>query len=214
MEQLEIEQTENKAQTAAAEKCDGEGRQEFSFKKFRDVESLQKAYSFLESEFTRRSQKLRELEGEKLELLKRLETKENSSAYEKAEPSGEQTLEEFLQKFPSARQNFEELVKLAAEGQDEESRNDFVGAYIRLLENRLSVLSENLGDENFLIGQIEKTAIKDRIIREYLSSIKNSGTSVRLLTGGGEIALSPPQKPKNFEEAAMLAESLLQKKLF
>lgn len=56
------------AHTACAEKVNGEWILPTSLQKFKDVESLCKAYNSLESEFTKRCQRIKELEG-KLEKL-------------------------------------------------------------------------------------------------------------------------------------------------
>ena len=58
------EQTEVAAQVAEAKNNEGAAATEISLGKFKDVKSLLKAYGNLESEFTRRSKRLRELEGE------------------------------------------------------------------------------------------------------------------------------------------------------
>ena len=63
MEQLINEQTEAQSQTAEAEKVLGEENGEVSLGKFKDVKALQDAYSSLEAEFTKRCQKIKELEG-------------------------------------------------------------------------------------------------------------------------------------------------------
>lgn len=58
------EQTEVAAHVAEAKNNEGAAATEISLGKFKDVKSLLKAYGNLESEFTRRSKRLRELEGE------------------------------------------------------------------------------------------------------------------------------------------------------
>lgn len=59
--------------TAGAEGDLGDGNKTMSNGKFKDTESLQKAYNSLEAEFTKRCQKLKQLEGE-LEQLKSAKT--------------------------------------------------------------------------------------------------------------------------------------------
>lgn len=67
MENILNEQAEfNNAQATEVEKGDGARENEVSLGKFKDVNALLKAYSSLEAEFTKRSQRLKELE----ELLK------------------------------------------------------------------------------------------------------------------------------------------------
>ncbi len=62
----EIEQTEtlNTQAVDTEEKQEGVGKEQVSYGKFKDLDSLLKAYESLEAEFTRRSQRLKELEGE------------------------------------------------------------------------------------------------------------------------------------------------------
>lgn len=62
MEELKNEQTEVCTQTAEAEETNGAGQTEVSLGKFKDAEALLNAYNSLESEFTKRCQKLKELE--------------------------------------------------------------------------------------------------------------------------------------------------------
>ena len=64
------EQTEPKTQTAEAEKEEGVERGEVSLGKFKDVEALLSAYNSLQSEFTKRCQRIKELESEKIAVEK------------------------------------------------------------------------------------------------------------------------------------------------
>ncbi len=63
MEQLKNEQTEVNSQPAEAEERLGEEKTEVSLGKFNDVQSLLSAYNSLEAEFTKRCQKIKELES-------------------------------------------------------------------------------------------------------------------------------------------------------
>lgn len=63
MKQRDIEQAVSTTQTAEAEKITGVADDAVSLGKFKDVKSLLTAYENLESEFTRRSRRLKELEG-------------------------------------------------------------------------------------------------------------------------------------------------------
>lgn len=64
MEQLKNEQTEQQAHTAAAEQVTGEDGGEVSLGKFKNTAALLSAYNSLQSEFTKRCQRIKELEGE------------------------------------------------------------------------------------------------------------------------------------------------------
>lgn len=63
MEKLENEQTNLNSQPAVAEEKNGEQGGEVSLGKFKDVNALLSAYSSLQSEFTKRCQRIKELEG-------------------------------------------------------------------------------------------------------------------------------------------------------
>lgn len=66
MEAERNEQIANEPQAAEAEKREkGGGTGEISFGKFKDAQSLLNAYNSLEAEFTKRCQRLKELEGER-----------------------------------------------------------------------------------------------------------------------------------------------------
>lgn len=64
MEELKNEQTEQQAHTAAAEENKGEESGNVSLGKFKDVNALLSAYNSLQSEFTKRCQRVKELEAE------------------------------------------------------------------------------------------------------------------------------------------------------
>lgn len=96
MERTEIKQTENEqteiaAHTAEADLNNGAAATEVSLGKFKDVNSLLKAYENLESEFTRRSRRLRELEGEMLKQKEEITRRGASSASDKHFEGGNPT---------------------------------------------------------------------------------------------------------------------------
>lgn len=64
MEELNVEQTaELSAQPAEAEKENGAQNQPVSYGKFKDADALFKAYNALHSEFTKRCQRIKQLES-------------------------------------------------------------------------------------------------------------------------------------------------------
>lgn len=204
MEQLQKdEQTELRTHTAEADMDTGGAFNSVSLEKFKDVQSLLKAYNSLEAEFTKRSQRLRKLEGENEALARQLETKQEcSSVYgDSSFADGKSGLENFIEKYPEAEQYREEL-SLLAEGKH--GGDVLERGYIELLSSKLKKQAEQLESREYLISQIENSEIKDEIIRDFLSGILSS-TPKRLLSGG-EIALTPPIRPKSLQEAKILAE--------
>ena len=64
MEQLKNEQTTvSETQPATAEEIDGVTKEQVSLGKFKDVNALIHAYNSLQAEFTKRCQRIKELEG-------------------------------------------------------------------------------------------------------------------------------------------------------
>ncbi len=196
------EQTELHTHTAEADNNLGGVTDSVSLEKFKDVQSLLKAYNSLEAEFTKRSQRLRKLEGENEQLLKQLETKQDSStALGDSVVESKAMISDFLEKYPDAELYLEELSRIVdgKQGSDVLER-----CYIDLLSSKLKKQAEQLESKEYLISQIENSEIKDEIIKDFLSGILTS-TPKRLL-GEGEIPLTPPIRPKSLQEAKILAE--------
>ena len=188
--------------------------------KFRSVDALLRAYEALESEFTRRSQRLKELEREA----------DNSSALEKGgrgEKNGAEKLrknaaqkraeakdfDSFVSELETVRAQTEKTPEPEAEqpaipmknglGQDvTESGND-----IEQTNAKPSVAGgrgeELLSDDALyeLVQKDEKVRLK--IIGEYLTSIGKSGAP--LMKGGTGTLVAPPLKPKTIDEAGNMA---------
>jgi len=92
------EQTELDTHTAGAEENEGGLNSEVSLGKFKDVNALLSAYNSLQSEFTKRCQKLKELEG-KLSAVENVSptTTEDLGAQDKKDTiQKEEILKEYL----------------------------------------------------------------------------------------------------------------------
>ena len=102
MEKLENEQTNLNSQPAVAEEKNGEQGGEVSLGKFKDVNALLSAYSSLQSEFTKRCQRIKELEGALKPDDKDKVPAENLTAVQNAkqeltEQEKQEVLKEYLQ---------------------------------------------------------------------------------------------------------------------
>lgn len=203
MEQLqENEQTELRTHTAEADKNSGGDFNSVSLEKFKDVKSLLKAYNCLEAEFTKRSQRLRQLEGENEQLTKQLETKQSSSIDGNYSLADDKVIvNEFLQKHPDAELYLNELSRIV---DGKQGRSILEDGYIELLSNKLKEQAEQFKSREYLVSQIENSEIKDEIIENFLSGIL--AHTPKQLLGEGEISLTPPIKPKSLQEAKILAE--------
>lgn len=198
--------------------------------KFADAQSLLKAYNQLESEFTKRSQRLRELERENAELKqeqsqidaesKVVQDETGSAAEERTEADscsvGEDgriacEAERFLKDNPEARLYAEEIVQKAEQAGEAES--GFLDrAYIAVLKDLLENERKKVNDEFILERALNTKSVRDEIIRGYLADVY-AAKGERLLTGvSGVSVVAPPVKPSSIAEAGKMAVSVLRKK--
>ena len=100
MEKLEREQTEATAQPAEAEIITGEQDEQVSLGKFKDTTALLSAYNSLQAEFTKRCQRIKELEKQVLVSDKENTPEQTSETPQKADITDkdkEEILKEYLQ---------------------------------------------------------------------------------------------------------------------
>ena len=151
--------------------------------KFRDVNALAEAYGALEAEFTRRSQRLRELE-------KRAENPASGVAAGTAEKPTAQAEEAGAEKpLPSSEREGPALPSDLSE---------------HLRQERTKEESTRDTDENELYEAARRCeGVRLKIVGDYLSSLK--GAEAPLMKGGtGTLAVSPA-KPKSISEAGNMA---------
>ena len=186
MERISDEQTLPSAQTAEAEKGKhGAAEGSVSLGKFKNVNSLLNAYKSLEAEFTRRSVRLKELEGE----AERRRVKEQSADGDSVSPD------------PSAGEREKES---GSSGMTEGSFG----------KNRTNGSEKERGssaeiDPGAREGIAEK-ATEREIIDGFLREILQSAPAVTF-GGGGRIA-APPRRPASLAEAGKLAEAYIENK--
>ena len=167
------------------------------FGKFKDAESLLKAYESLESEFTRRSQRLKAIEGE---LLARSEK----------DKTGLEVVEKSLDKGEDNGQ-FLLFDKYAEEIREEKSKGDkntdTASAYIKVLERKLNDAENKLSEQKPNFDQGFGEEFSERIIKEYLKKIVQAKPTAKLI--GGVALVAPPQKPQSIAEASVIAKNYI-----
>jgi len=198
--------------------------------KFTDAEALLKAYNDLQSEFTKRSQRLRELERENAVMKAEqsgnraesdvVQDETGSAANEKTTDdsagNGEDgtiasEVERFLSDNPEAGLYAEEIVR-KAEIAGVTGSGFLDRAYLAVLKEQLAREKAKMTDD-FILERAKNTrAVRDEIIRGYLADVY-SAKGERLLTGsGGEVVVAPPIRPSSIAEAGKMAASVLKKK--
>lgn len=169
-----------------------------NFGKFKDAESLLKAYNSLEAEFTKRSQRLATLESENTarekDASKRLEI--------------EKKVDEFATKFDIIKP-FSSALK---ENLIQDENSNFEDEVMKIITNNYKRAQDYVSDDEFLNNYIySNSEIKDKIIKDYLSKIPQN-SPIRIDAGSNSIPLSPPNRPSTIQEAGRLAKSIIKQK--
>ncbi len=199
-EDLPISETNNTAQSAVAEEALGATD---NLGKFKDVKSLLNAYNALQSEFTRRCQRVKELERENLQISK--EQLNNSLPNER-----EREVEAFKEIFPNAKDELMSLLETAKGSGD--SKGWLGRAYLDKLNREYEDKLKFLSSKEYIVNAVNNSdEIKNQIIKDYLLSIENSKPTIRLISGNGLATVSPPSKPKNIADAGILAKQIFEK---
>ena len=234
MERTDIKQTENEQTEVAAHTAEadismnnGAAATEVSLGKFKDVNSLLKAYENLESEFTRRSRRLRELEGEMLRQKEEITRRGASSASEEHFGEGKPTTVGISESKENAdndglsvKNNGKSVeTKPRAEGENAEALKTDEKSTGERLENKEMPENVQSAGENNPAG--EKTANEkiagenkpadeaEEIVQAYLLSVLKSRPSFSPALGTAVTA--PPRRPRSFEEAGKMIKTDLNK---
>ena len=169
-----------------------------NFGKFKDAESLLKAYNNLESEFTKKSQKLAMLETEK----NLIENERNRQA------DVERKVDEFVTKFESVKPFSVELKESLT---NDENLNLETEA-LKLISKSYKQAKDYAEDEEFLKNYIySNNQIKEKIIKDYLKNITQS-SPIKFCSSASNLALTPPNAPSTIKEAGALAKSIIKQK--
>ncbi len=197
MKSTEIENNEALSHTAGAEGGLGERN---AYGKFKDARSLHKAYESLESEFTRRSQRLKAIEGE---LLSR---SEKDKAGQKAVVTA--TAEDLIGRYPNAERYAEKIkAELSANAEGDGGVED---AYIKILERSLSETESKLAEKSKVKPLAVGVDLSELAIKAYLKKIMDGKSPVKTVRG---VALTvPPKKPKSIAEASAIAKNYIKRK--
>lgn len=164
-----------------------------SFGKFRNAEELLKAYNSLESEFTKRSQKLRELEQDK-----------------PAKTNWESKVANLFERYPKANGYTEEIIKEIADNKtllNEESCLE--NALISVLSKKIVSKEEQAKDQEIVNMVLDCQENKEKIIASYLDTIRNEKVPKTFPKAGGVIPVTP-NKPTSLSEAGRIAQKYLE----
>ena len=166
--------------------------------KFKDAETLLKAYNNLEAAFTQKSQRLSMLESENV--------KTQNEITKKAEQ--EKRVDEFISKFDIAKP-FRSALK---ESLNNDEAMDIKEEALRLISKTYKSADDYIKDDEFLKNYVfSNKEITDKIVKDYLTKVTQN-SPIKMENGGGSITLTPPRMPSTIEDAKKLAKSIIKQK--
>lgn len=174
-----------------------------SFGKFKDADALFSAYGNLEAEFTKKCQRIKELEENGSVQLK----DENKPLYEQSDWQAKVT--EFMIANPDAQTHAAEIAKmLSVDDNLAKSHDCLQKAYLKIVKETRKTPAEFMEDRKFLDEYVYKNAeIRREIVADYLKNLNRQAPDI--MGKGGEIFVAPPKRPTTLTEAGQMAEKLL-----
>lgn len=166
--------------------------------KFKDAESLYRAYSNLEAEFTKKSQRLATLEKEN----------ENRNIEQNKRAECEKRVDEFVNKYDQIKP-FSSALKETLNSNESANLEEEA---VRLLVSNYKSPQDYANDSEFLNNYIfSNQDIKDKIVKDYLSKITQNGP-IKAENSGTSLSITPPNIPSTIREAGRMAKSIIKNK--
>ena len=159
---------------------------ETSYGKFSGPDELLKAYEALESEFTRRSQKLKE--------------------YEKAYGKGAEA-----RKTPSELAKEYGVTEDVAEEALRAKEDRYENALIKTLASRVLSAEQMASDERVIGKVLSKEENREAVINAYVRSLKDADVPPTFPKNGGAIPTLRPYRPQTVHEAGEIARAILER---
>lgn len=177
------------AQNAAAQKNSEINEQKIG--KFKNPQELLKAYGELEKEFTRKSQKLRELENGKQSL--------------KTDEEWKGAVDKFFSEIPAAKAFAKDIANEILKSPElKEDANCLNVALLRVLTDKFRTPEQLMDDGQFLNDYVfSSEKVRDAVIANYLDGVRR-GVPPYTLHGDGMQCVAPKVKPRTIEEAGFM----------
>lgn len=189
----EISDDERNASESDREKKEKEEQKEQNLGKFKNPQELLRAYGELEKEFTRKSQRLKELESGASENCELSEEKWKEAAYK------------FFEKTPTAKPFAREIAsKIMEEPSLKNDKDCFNVALTKVLLDKFRTPEQLMQDGQFLNDYVlSSDKVKSAVIEEYLRTLR-AGQPPKTLADDGLACVSLARKPKTVEEAGIM----------
>ena len=194
MEENIIEQLNTEPET---EKFQSENSEGSIYGKFKDAQTLLEAYNSLQAEFTRKSQKLAEIQKQMEEnaVFSKSDSLENIL-------TNATDLEKYKKEVTEILDNDIELSNLP--------NKNFVA--VKIIKEAERKTADTLNNQDFIDKYIQNNnTIKDKIISEYLSTLNETQAPPKVISGNSSnIYFSPSlDMPKTLKDASEILTKML-----
>lgn len=173
--------------------------------KFKDFDSLEKAYADLQKEFTRKSQELADLK--KIKVADKVE--DNTPAFLKDDWTDQ--VKQFFDDNEFAKSYKTQISKLLVEDENiKMDKNPLQKALMKVLSTEIVSPHKLVEDEKFLNEHIYSNAkIKEQIINNYINELSSKSTPPLITkTYGSSLGSSPKASPKTLKEVKELVTKM------
>ena len=209
------EQPETNLQVGEADNTNVEAKlNEGSLGKFKDAESLLSAYNSLQAEFTRKSQRLSELEkqaAEQNDAVQQACKTANTPLYERENWS--EIVADFLSSNEDAKPYSKEICNEIMEHKEEYlEEKSLEKAYAKVLRRHFVKPEEIANNGEFIQNYVlNSDEIKNKVMELYLKELsENKPPRVISSSFGGQTLTSKQPLPKNLEEAKAFVKQMIE----
>ena len=177
-----------------------------SLGKFKDAESMLKAYNNLQAEFTRKCQKLSEI-SKKLEDAENSQKAENSPVYNS--DTWKDDVSAFLTQNEEAKAYANEIAnEIMNDKRLQLSPDALELAWARIMKREYALPKNLAQNDDFINNQIlSQENVKERVLNEYFTNIQKTKTPP-VIARSGVVATLAEKEPTNLAEAKLLVEKL------
>ncbi len=160
--------------------------------KFKNPKELLRAYGELERQFTKKSQRLKELEREASEPFS-------------SEEEWKDAVDKFFERTPSAKAFAKDIAnEILSKPQLKKDKNCLDIALTSVLLHKFKTPEELMSDGQFLDNYVLcSDKVKDAVIAGYLNELRNNAPPMTMSSGGLQ-CVAPNRKIKSIEEAGIL----------
>jgi len=192
---------------APAESTDNENT--VSVGKFANSTELLKAYNNLQSEFTKKCQQLKELEGRSEAPAPKTEGGESAPLYEKED--WDEKVTAFLEENPIAKEYAPEISRIIKEDADLAKDNRCLDIALgKAVAKSYRSPESIIEDGDFLQKYVYSNGkIRDKVIEDYLAELSPLSGAPKTIPHGGSAAIIPPSRARSIEEAGAMAEKMI-----